>query len=136
MQTSALPSLLDDAGLLAELEQFERLPKLAVEEQPITDAQLDEIAEINPRRPVSSPAPAFDDDVQRRARAALERALEPEYHEQHQNHEHPHAHAAQARVPRAVVVLVTVMGLAFGAGMAGVMFHDRVIQVVDRLHLK
>lgn len=133
MQASDLPSLLDDAGFQAELERFER-STLAIEERPITDAQLDAIAEIVPRRSGNSPS-AFDEQAQRRAHAALERALEPEFHEQQQHHHH--AHARSARVPRAVVALVAALGFLAGAGAAGAMFRDRVAQiVVERIHLK
>ncbi|MBZ5556491.1 MAG: hypothetical protein LAO77_04365 [Acidobacteriia bacterium] len=133
MPTSDLPSLLDDAGFLAELERFERLPKCDIEEKPITDAQLEAIEDVS-RRPADAADPGFDEAAQRRAHAALERALEPEYHEQ----QHRHSYTPRSgRVPTVVVLLVTVLGLAAGAGAAGVMFRDRVAQlVVHRIHTK
>ena len=131
MQASEIPSLLDDAGFQAALERFERLPGLAREEPPITDAQLDAIAEVIPRRSPDAPTSACDEEAQRRARAALERALEPDFHEQQ------HPHHSRARVPRAIVAFVVVLGFLTGVCAAAAMFHDRVAQlVVERVHLK
>jgi ABC-type nickel/cobalt efflux system permease component RcnA len=136
MQTAALPSLLDDAGFLAELEHFERMPKSAPDEAPISDAQLNAIEEVVPRQVLT-----FDEEARRRAHSALERALEPEYHAQqrhrhhsHDHQSHTHAHTpAPGRVPRAIVALVLMMGFLTGAGVAGVMFHDRLIQILAGL---
>lgn len=131
MQAAELPSLLDDAGFLAELERLEITRTRA-------DAAIDNVV---PRDRAGSertwPASqAFDDEAKRRAHAALERALEPGYHQQQHHHSHAHSHTLQARrVPIVAIVLVSLMGIAAGAGAAALILHDRVAQVlVQRTH--
>jgi hypothetical protein len=123
MQPSDAPPLLDDAGFLAELERLDYLK----------------------RRPVGKPMPdsarvtsRFDEAARERAHAALERALEPEYHSQQPRH--VDALAAQrpgSRMSRALVVLAVVLGFVAGAGVAGVIFHDRIAEITaQRVHLR
>jgi hypothetical protein len=155
MQTSEFPSLLDDAGFLAEIERFDRLPKFEAEERPISDAQLNAIAENPPpaspepdtpeRVALADPvaaafertlpaSPVVDTDARRRAHSALERALEPEFHQQQRHHP---SRSHRRRVPAVAVVLVSLIGIVVGAGAAAVVFHDRIAQVVvQRLHLR
>jgi hypothetical protein len=114
------PPLLDDAGFLAELERLEYLKR-----PPKAKASTGS-------RPTLTP---FDDTARHSAHVALERALEPEYHRQ----QHPIPAGGQSRgeIPRRLVVLAMVLGLLAGAGVAGVIFYDRVaLFVVDRVHIK
>ena len=117
------PTLLDDAGFLAELERLEYLKRA-----PTATA-------TGSRPPVS----AFDETARHRAHVALERALEPEYHHQQQRDQSKTAADERSRgqVPRRLVLLVLILGLLAGAGVAGVMFYDRVaLFVVERVQIK
>jgi hypothetical protein len=123
MQPAEPPSLLDDAGFLEELERGEylkRAPKATL---------------ITGSRPAAS---GFDETARHRAHVALERSLEPEYH--HQQHDHsktPAGQRSRGQIPRRLVLLVLILGLVVGAGVASVMFYDRVaLFVVERIHIK
>jgi hypothetical protein len=122
MQPAEPPALLDDAGFLEELERGEYL-KRAPKATLITGSR--------------SAASGFDESARHRAHAALERALEPEYHQQHGHSQTSTGAPSRGRMPRKLVVLVMVLGLVVGAGVAGVMFYDRVaLFVVERIHIK
>ena len=128
------PSLLDDAGFLAELEQTDRLPSSGP--APIADDHLAAIDGAS-RRPANPATSTFNDAARLRAHAALERALEPEYDQQH-HHSHSQARErSHGQIPQVLAVLVMVLGFIAGAGVAGLMFHDRVtLVVVERIHIR
>ncbi len=119
MQPAEPQSLLDDAGFLEELERGEYL-KRAPKPKLITDS-----------RP---PASGFDEAARQSAHAALE----PEYHRQQREQSRPPVgERSRSQVPRRLVLLVLILGLAAGAGVAGAMFYDRVaLFVVERVHIK